>query len=106
MTNPPQDVEQQLQHVGERLALLLAASNLPDDIKDAWAALIPEMSLEQLDRLATILSQSISDTADAEFRAFATALEHAKEEQSMRTKEAEAKAMRDLDEIESMLKDA
>lgn len=106
MTNHPQDVEQQLQHVGERLALLLASANLPDEMKDAWAALIPEMSLEQLDRLANLLSQSLGDAADTEFQAFVAALKQAKEEQNMLAKKAEEKAMNDLDEIEAVLKDS
>ena len=60
MTNLSPDVEDQLKNIGERLALLLASANVPDEVKEAWAALIPDMSLEQIDRLAKALEGYLS----------------------------------------------
>ncbi len=50
-------MEEEIKALGERLALLLAAAPLPDDVKEAWATLIPEMSIEQIDRLVGIIEK-------------------------------------------------
>ncbi len=45
---------------GRKLAVLLAAAPLDDETKDNFAALIPEMSLEQLDKLTEVLEDKIA----------------------------------------------
>jgi hypothetical protein len=103
MPNLSPDVENEFKQVGQRLALLLASANLPDEVKDAWAALIPEMSLEQIDRLAKALEGYLS--ADEQTELFALA-EKAKQAQTVfeqQKKQAEEQALKELDEIESML---
>lgn len=45
----------------KKLALLLANSTMPEDIKEAWAVLIPEMTLEQIAKLLNILEAMYLD---------------------------------------------
>lgn len=54
-----QDIEQVMREYGELMARLLAAAKIPDEQKEAWAALIPEMTFDQLDKLADILGRSV-----------------------------------------------
>ena len=45
----------------KKLAVLLYDSNLPEEIKDSWVAMLPEMSLEQIDRLLKALEDNFLD---------------------------------------------
>lgn len=103
MPNIAPDVEDQLKQIGQRLALLLASANLPDDVKDAWAALIPEMSLEQIDRLAKALEGYLNPDEQAQLAALAEQAKQANEKFAQEKQQAEVQAQRELDEIESML---
>lgn len=105
MNNPTQDVDQQLKQLGERLALLLASSDMPDKVKEGWAALIPQMSLEQIDRLVGILEKQLSGAAESELRAFVEAVEQAKKAHAEKVQAAEKKAITELEEIEGMLQE-
>ncbi len=49
-----------------QLAEALAASNLSQQEKEAWAALLPELRLDQLSRLAAILDASVEKAARAD----------------------------------------
>ena len=48
------------------LAESLAASSMPEQEKAAWAALLPEMRLDQLSRFAAVLDASVAQSAKAE----------------------------------------
>ncbi len=50
-----QDVFTDARAYGARLAQLLASSALPDDVQQAWAALVPSMTLPQLQRFELLL---------------------------------------------------
>lgn len=45
----------------KKLAVLLHNSNMPDDVKESWLAMLPEMSLKQMDRLLNILEAKYLD---------------------------------------------
>lgn len=49
-----------------QLAEALVASNLPQQEKEAWAALLPELRLDQLSRLAAVLDASVEKAARAD----------------------------------------
>ena len=99
-----QDFATQAKAVGERLALLLVAANLPEDVKAGFAAMIPEMSPEQLDRLIAILEANVSDTAVAQEAEFGKAVQDAQATYESKRQAAEQQAMAELDEIENLLK--
>ncbi len=49
-----------------QLAQALAASNMPEDEKEAWAVLLPELRLDQLSRLAVVLDASVEKAVKAD----------------------------------------
>ncbi len=66
--NPDSDetseqTEQSLKDYGKRLAVLLMTSTFPDEIKDAWVALVPKMTLPQMDRLMDVLEKRMAKNA-------------------------------------------
>jgi hypothetical protein len=67
-----EDLEKLAKERGERLAFLLASLNIDEQQKQAWLTLLPEMSLDQLDRLLNILEAKYLDQnsqgADQEFK--------------------------------------
>jgi hypothetical protein len=46
---------------GQKIAVLLDKSTLPNDVKEAWIQLISEMKIEQLDRFLNILEREYLD---------------------------------------------
>lgn len=103
MPNISPDVEDQLKNVGKRLALLLASANLPDEVKEAWAALIPEMSLEQIDRLTKALEGYLNPDEQAQLVALSEQAKQAQTKFLEQKRATEAQAQKELDEIEAML---
>lgn len=55
--------ERTLRGFGEYLARLLVASSLSDEQKEAWAALVPEMTVDQMGRLANVLERYVDQSA-------------------------------------------
>lgn len=49
----------------EHLLMLLQASALPDEAKAAWVQIIPEMNIDQLNRLIKILEDEMSAALSA-----------------------------------------
>ena len=86
--------------LGARLAVLLTVADIPDDQKQAWAAIIPEMSFEQLDKLAAILAAKLPDEATEEFEAFQIQLQELQKGHEAEVAEVESGALNDLQSIE------
>jgi len=104
-TMPSQDdFQKDAKAVGERLAMLLVAADLPDDVKAGFASMIPEMTPEQIDRLIKILEANVHDTAVAQETELGQAVLKAQATYETERQAAEKKAMAELDEIESLLK--
>lgn len=47
---------------GRKLGALLASSKMPQDIKDAWVAILPEMTLPQIEIFSNILEAGYIDS--------------------------------------------
>ncbi len=47
----------------KKLALLLYHSDMPDEVKESWIMLLPEMSIEQIQKLLDILEANYMDQA-------------------------------------------
>lgn len=90
----------QMKALGQRLAVLLAVADIPDDQKQAWATIIPEMSFEQLDKLAKILSAKLPDEATEEFDEFMVQLKGVQKEHEAEVSEVESQALSELQGIE------
>ncbi len=54
-------IRENLEIQAKKMALLLYDSTMPDDIKEAWIALLPWMSLGQMDKLLNILEAKYLD---------------------------------------------
>lgn len=55
------DILESLKMQARKLAILLQNSNMPDDIKESWVAMLPHMSLEQIERLLNVLEAKFLD---------------------------------------------
>jgi len=44
-----------------KLATLIYHSTMPDEVKESWISMVPEMSVEQIDRLLNILEAKYLD---------------------------------------------
>jgi ribosomal protein L16 Arg81 hydroxylase len=99
-----EEFEKDAKAVGVRLAMLLVAANLPDDVKADFASMIPQMTPEQLDRLAKILEANVADTAVAQEAELGAAVQAAQTTYQQERQSAQQKAMAELDEIEMVLK--
>ena len=64
--------------LGKKLAYLLAVSSLPAEAKEAWAALVPKMNFEQIERLAALLERDVAGQ-DPEFQSLSVAIKAMKE---------------------------
>lgn len=104
MTQQP-DFEQEAKQLGERLGLLLAASDLPQDVKEGFIAMLPEMTPEQIDRLMKTLEAQISDTQAQQDKKMGEAMQQAQVVYEEGQKAAQDKALAALEEIEKTLKD-
>ncbi len=71
-----------------KLAILLYCSAMPDEIKESWIALLPEMSLEEINQLLTILEASYLDEEtrqiDNEYKAKITKLTEEFQQQKLK----------------------
>ncbi len=76
-----QDISQIMDLRAKKLGVLLATSTMPDEVKEAWVALLPELSLSQLDRLTNILEAEYLNNGTAPIDEFySTKWKEAKEE--------------------------
>ena len=100
------EFEKEARALGERLAMLLVAANLPEDVKAGFASMVPQMTPEQLDRLIKILEANVADAAAAQEAELGGAVQTAQATYEQERQAAEKKAMAELDEIEKVLNQA
>jgi hypothetical protein len=105
-TNEEKEIEKQAKQLGERLAWLLAASSLPEDVKEAYITLVPEMEMEQIDALMQALEKHVADAAETEAESFVENLKTIKDNHNKKQKYLEEKALAEMDDIERILKQA
>ena len=74
MSNQENDEElaANLEFAARKLATLIHHSTMPEDVKDAWISVLPEMSFEQIEKLLSILEAKYLDEKtkhiDAEYK--------------------------------------
>ncbi len=66
MENSQSALSDEARILAVRLAEALGASSMPVQEKEAWAALIPEMRLDQLARFAEVLDASVTNAMRTE----------------------------------------
>src|SRR5688572_17096046 len=102
--NELEQVKVEATELGRRLGLLLAAAAMPDEQKQAWAALIPEMNAQQMTDFAAALQRRITDAEEQSFSELATSLDAARSRYVGRVDAATAEAQQALTDVESELK--
>ena len=101
--NQQEDFEKEVTQLGERIALLLVTSDLPDHIKAGFVAMIPEMTPQQLDRLIVILETNVNETTVLEEQQLVGSVQKAQQTYETARTEEERKAMHSLNAIENLL---
>ncbi|MBT5808473.1 hypothetical protein HOI18_04345 [Candidatus Uhrbacteria bacterium] len=102
MTDQPTP-EEQAKVIGNRIGLLLHTASLPDDVKQAFVSLIPDMTPEQIDMLIAILEKNVAGAPEIEAREFVKSIELANDAYTKERKDLEAQTMAELDEVEDIL---
>ncbi len=103
MTEDLTTIEKEAKEIGEQLAYMLAAADLPDDVKSAWLALIPHMELEQIDELMKALARYTVAPANEAFADTAKKLEAIQAAHATQIASAQEKANASFDEIEKLI---
>lgn len=109
MTNQndtPEKIEKQAKMLGERLAWLMAASSLPDDVKEAYMTLLPEMSMEQIDQLMQMLEKNVASAAEIEATDFIENIKAVQDHHKQQVEETQKRALTGMEEIERLLNQA
>lgn len=96
-------LQQDSSELGERLALLLAASQLPDDVKAGYLTMIPEMSLEQLVQLVQAFEANINQSIVQENPELIARIDAIMSQYNTTVNSATKTAMDDMAEIEALL---
>lgn len=97
---------QETKELGTHLALALQASTLSDEQKRAWAALVPDMSLEQMLRLVQVLQKYVDQNRLAEITALREDLLKIKEEHDKHVGLVQGVTERALDQVMAQVKAA
>jgi len=103
MDDEKKKLQDEMGDLGHRLALLLATSDLPDDAKEAWAVLIPEMNLQQIDQLTKILEGYVHSAAMKDLDGFKEDLAKIKQGHEEKVSEVNRNALSELDALEKEL---
>ena len=90
-----------------KLVVLIEHSTMPDDVKDAWIALLPEMSVKQLDKFLSVLETKYLDEQtrgiDAEYKEKISALVDRFEQEKAKESEEMEKALEGVKKVISLL---
>ena len=95
-----QDIQEYAQAKGKQLGALIATSRLNDKQKELWIALLPTLSLTQLDRLINVLENDLYDMGfsdlDEDLR---NSITEAEDEFDNEQRAADTKALQQLKEL-------
>ncbi|MDG1949799.1 MAG: hypothetical protein P8J32_03180 [bacterium] len=99
-----EDLERDAKRLGEYIALLLEAADISENEKIAFAALLPTMKPEQLDRLVAMLENNIQDN-DMEIDGLKEKLEAVNKKYAIQEQRVIDETVKSLEEIEQFIKD-
>lgn len=96
--------EQDLQEFGKRLAMLLKAADIPMDVKEAIAALVPIMTPEQMDQLAQLLEREVTSGVASDLAELKQSMQAVQDEYEASVKQAQDKAMARMADVQKQIK--
>lgn len=88
---------------GQQLGALIAMADIPEEQKEAWMALLPEMSFEQIERLHTALEKRVSVQAGEEFGPLLQQMQKIKQEYEAKVAAIQGEAVSALDDLDNEL---
>ncbi|NQV88871.1 MAG: hypothetical protein HQ488_00920 [Parcubacteria group bacterium] len=91
--------------MGERLALLLAAADIPDEVKESFVAMVPDMTPDQIAKLMQGLEARVGSGENEEVAQLKQAVEKVQEQHEAAVKASEDKAIGAMQKIEDLLKE-
>lgn len=101
MPDDQENAKMQLEALGAQFAILLELADIPDDQKEAWLAILPDMSFEQIDKLMKYLVANVPEEAIEEFKVLEEKFEGIQQEYEHEVKSAQSDA---LDQLEVLSK--
>ena len=101
-----EELKREAEAFGAHLARLLAASSLSDEQKQAWAALVPEMTFEQMVRFANVLTKYVSAEMVPELAQLRDKLQAIKRDYDAKVATLSQKALSELDGVMAQVKAA
>lgn len=101
-----EEISQFIDFRARKLSVLLAASSMPQEVKESWVTLLPDMTLAQLDTLTEILEAEYLLNATAEIddyfnQRFDAYVKEAEEQ----VRESEEKFLEKAESIENLTKE-
>ena len=103
MQDQQTDFKEEMQASGTRIAMLLQVADLPDDQKESWAVLIPEMSLQQLQRMEQYLASRIPKHEVEAAKKFMHDIEEIEKEHQKTVEKINANLEKEISSIEAEL---
>jgi hypothetical protein len=91
--------------MGERLALLLAAADIPDEVKESFVTMIPDMTPDQIAKLMQGLEARVGSGEKEEVAQLKQAVEKVQEQHEAAVKASENKALGAMKKIEDLIKE-
>ncbi|MFA6391617.1 MAG: hypothetical protein WCW66_02570 [Patescibacteria group bacterium] len=94
-----ENLEEEARALGKKIVLLLQSSDLPEDVQISIIQLIPDMTLEQIDELVSLLTENVARGGDID-KELAMKLSEVKEKYDSKRDDLSGSIMKDLDNIE------
>ena len=102
-SDSPEQIQKTVEAMGRRLALLLASSDLPQEVKEGWVNLVPEMNPEQIDRFMVLLEQHLPSATETEWKTFKKTMEEIQKTYDDSVQTAADEAIAAFEKIENQL---
>lgn len=99
-----EELEELMKVLGKKMALLLAASSMPKETKEAWLALLPKMSFEQIERLMKVLENELESKISPELEKLNKELLILKDKFDQKKKNLHKQTIEKLEELEKEIK--
>jgi hypothetical protein len=95
-----EEFEETFKFLGRKLGFFISSLSAPEEIKNSWLSILPQMSIEQMERLANIFeekyAQQETQYIDNEFKKILAEIEIEKDEKLNKIDEETLKKLNDL----------
>jgi predicted transcriptional regulator len=96
----PEGFKEDFEFLGNKLGFYISALNAPEEIKNSWLAILPQMSIEQIMHLVDVFEekylQQETQYIDEEFKKVLAEIEKEKNEKINKIDEETIKQIQDL----------